>query len=130
MENIGIGRLISDLEDQRYAAMQQKDVVKLDALLHEELTYVHSSGDIDTKSSYLNGLKNGVWTYDAITRSDQTLRVTDSVALVFNRLEVDLVARGQPKKLDNLALAVWVFENSQWQLVAVQSGIRRPSMKP
>jgi ketosteroid isomerase-like protein len=124
-----LDNLIAHLEDQRYAAMQQKDIARLDELLHEDLRYVHSSGDIDTKSSYLDGLANGVWTYGTTTRSEQTVRATSSVALVFNRLQVDLIARGQPKKLDNLALAVWVYEGARWQLVAVQSGVRQPSAK-
>jgi ketosteroid isomerase-like protein len=130
MDTNNLQQAISQLEDQRYSAMQRKDVAKLSELLSDDLRYIHSSGDIDTKTSYLDGLEHDVWTYGAITRSDQTIRATPSVALVFSRLQVDLVARGEPKKLDNLALAVWAFENSRWQLVAVQSGVRQPTIKP
>jgi hypothetical protein len=73
---------IETMEDRRYAAMLYKDVEMLRALLHDQLTYVHSSGTTDTKASYIAGLEAGTWDYRCIRRSKQTIKVQKSLALV------------------------------------------------
>jgi hypothetical protein len=76
---------IETMEDRRYAAMLYKDVKMLRSILHDQLTYVHSSGVTDTKASYIAGFETGVWDYRCIRRSKQTIKVHKSLALVFNR---------------------------------------------
>ena len=113
---------IARLEDERYATMVAKDVDALARLLHDDLVYMHSSGVADTKASYIAGIRDGVWDYRKIERGDQTVRMHAGVALVFNRLMIDIAVRGVAKLLNNRALAVWVRDGSSWQLIAVQSG--------
>lgn len=117
---------IERLEDERYAAMLAKDMAALERLLHPDLVYMHSSGVADSKASYITGLRDRVWDYSRIERTDQTVRVHESLALVFNRLNIDLTVRGVPKTLDNRALAVWVEDEGAWRLVALQSGVVPP----
>ena len=50
---------ILSLEDKRYAAMTKGDFGALEALLHDQLLYTHSSGVTDTKASWLDSLKSG-----------------------------------------------------------------------
>jgi ketosteroid isomerase-like protein len=114
---------IARLEDERYAAMLAKDVAALERLLHPDLVYMHSSGVADSKASYIAGVRDRVWDYHGIARSEQTVRLNGSLALVFNRLKIDLTVRGVAKSLDNRALAVWVAEGDVWRLIALQSGI-------
>jgi ketosteroid isomerase-like protein len=114
---------IARLEDDRYAAMLAKDVAALERLLHPDLVYMHSSGVADTKASYIAGVRDRVWDYSAIARSDQTVRLHGALALVFNRLKIDLSVRGVAKSLDNRALAVWVADDGTWRLIALQSGM-------
>ena len=113
---------IERLEDERYAAMLGKNAAVLRRLLHPDLVYMHSSGVADSKASYIEGLGNGAWDYRRIDRSDQTIRVRDGMAFVFNRINIDIVMRGVAKQLDNRALAVWVAEGGSWTLIALQSG--------
>ena len=113
---------IERLEDERCAAMLTKDVEMLDRLLHDDLVYMHSTGVADTKASYIAGLRDRVWDYSRIDRSEQTVRVHETLALVFSRLSISIAVRGVPKELDNRALAVWVPADGTWRLVAVQSG--------
>ena len=44
---------ILDLEDKRFGAMIKGDFKALDAMVHEQLLYTHSSGNTDTKPSWL-----------------------------------------------------------------------------
>lgn len=109
------------LEDERYAAMLAKDVKTLERLLDGELVYMHSSGVADSKESYLRGLREGLWDYRRIERTEQTVKVSGDTALVFNRLAISIKVRGVQKELDNRALAVWVRRDGTWRLIAVQS---------
>ena len=117
---------IARLEDERYAAMLAKDIAALERVLHPDLVYMHSSGVADSKASYIAGVGDRVWDYSRIERSEQTVRVSGALALVFNRLKIDLTVRGVAKSLDNRALAVWVAERGVWRLIALQSGMVPP----
>ena len=117
---------IARLEDERYAAMLAKDAAALERLLHSDLVYMHSSGVADSKTSYIAGVRDRAWDYHAIARSDQAVRLNGTLALVFNRLKIDLSVRGVAKSLDNRALAVWVAEDGTWRLIALQSGMVPP----
>ena len=112
---------ITRLEDQRYAAMLGKDADALQRLLHDDLVYMHSSGVADTKKSYIDGLREGVWDYSRIDRDDQTIRIAGPLALVFNRISISIAIRGVRKELANKALAVWSKDTGAWQLIALQS---------
>lgn len=114
---------IARLEDERYAAMLGKDIDTLERLLHPDLVYMHSSGVADDKASYIAGVRDRVWDYIRIARSEETVRRHGSLALVFNRLKISLTVRGVAKSLDNRALAVWVAEAGSWRLIALQSGM-------
>ena len=113
---------IQKLEDERYAAMLAKDVKALERLLDPGLVYMHSSGVADSKESYIRGLRDGVWDYQRIGRSEQTVKVNGDTALVFNRLAISIKVRGVQKEMDNRALAVWVRREGAWRLIALQSG--------
>ena len=44
---------IRDLEERRYAAMKAGDIDVLEDLLHDDLAYMHSTGDLESKEGYL-----------------------------------------------------------------------------
>ena len=110
---------IETMEGRRYAAMFYKDV-KMRSLLHDPLTYVHSSGTTDTKASYIAGLEAGTWDYRYIRRPKQTIKAQKSLALVFNCLSMNIaVRRDYLLRMENRALAVWIYEANIWRLIAV-----------
>ncbi len=112
---------VHDLEEQRYRAMLGADLATLDRLLDGALTYTHSSGVVDTKASYLAGIRDKVWEYKDITRQNERVVVRGDTALVFCRLRIDLLVKGAPKKVESNALAVWVRDRGECRLVAVHS---------
>jgi hypothetical protein len=120
---------IETMEDRRYAAMLDKDVKMLRSILHDQLTYVHSSGVTDTKASYIAGLESGVWDYKCIRRSKQTIKVEGPLALVFNRISMNIAVGVDHVCTENRDLAVWIYEVNIWRLIAVQSSAIVPSAK-
>jgi hypothetical protein len=118
---------IETLEDCRHAAMLDKNVKILRSILHDPLTHVHSSGVTDTKASYIAGLETGVWDYRCIRRSKQTIKVQGSLALVFNRISMNIAVGGHLVCMDNRDLAVWIYEANIRRLIAVHSSAILPS---
>jgi len=112
---------IVELEERRYRAMLAADVAALSKLLDDRLTYTHSSGVVDTKMSYLAGVRDKVWEYKAIAREGERIVVHGDCALVFCRLRIDLAVRGSPRTVDSNALTVWVREEAHWRVLAVHS---------
>lgn len=112
---------VRQLEEERYAAMLAADTATLDRLLDPQLTYTHSSGVVDTKHTYIGGVRDKVWAYKAIARENERVVVAGACALVFCRLRIAVHVRGTPKKVDSNALAVWVETGGQPRLLAVHS---------
>jgi ketosteroid isomerase-like protein len=121
-EESRVSELVQQLEDARFAAMVGKDVETLDRLLDDKLIYMHSTGIADTKASYLEGLRTGVWDYQSVDRTDQRIQVDGDVVLVFCKMSIRLISRGVFRAFDSRALAVWVRKPDGWRLLAVQSG--------
>jgi hypothetical protein len=109
------------LEEQRYGAMLRADVATLERMLDDALTYTHSNGIVDTKATYLAGVRDKLWEYNSIAPENARVVVRGSCALVLCRLRIDLSVRGMPKKVDSNVLAVWVQEGQQCRLLAVHS---------
>lgn len=121
-EESRVSELVQQLEDARFAAMVGKDVETLDRLLDDKLIYMHSTGIADTRASYLEGLRTGVWDYQSVDRTDQRIQVDGDVVLVFCKMSIRLISRGVFRAFDSRALAVWVRKPDGWRLLAVQSG--------
>ena len=119
--------LIAGLEDERYAAMISGDLATLERLLDDRLRYTHSSGDSDSKASYLSRLAEGRFKYLAIVREDQTIVALDETAAVFNTLRIEALAGGAPRRVHSAALAVWGRSGGVWRLGAVLSASKPAS---
>lgn len=113
---------IKQLEDARYAAMLGKDIPVLERLLDDRLIYMHSTGVADTKSSYIEGLRTGVWDYHEVGRTELRYQADGDIVLVFGKLAIRMTTRGVHKAFESRALAVWVRKPDGWRLLAVQSG--------
>jgi len=109
------------LEARRYAAMIAVDIPALGALLHDELVYVHSSGTVDTRASYLEALASGATRYRVVERLGEDVRVIGAVALVQGRSRIDVVVKGVEKLLNLRSLAAWTETPQGWQFIAWQS---------
>jgi Domain of unknown function (DUF4440) len=113
--------LVRAIEEQRYSAMLGADVATLERLLDESVTYTHSSGVIDNKTSYIAGLRDKIAIYKHIKREHERVVIRGATALVFCRLRMDLTVNGAPRHVNSNALAVWSFDGPEPRLLAVHS---------
>ena len=109
------------LEDKRFGAMIARDFKALDAMLHGDLLYTHSSGVTDTKASWLDSLKSRKVKYKSVQCSERKVRVFGDVALVTGRAAIEADINGQAKSLRLLFLNAWTKTAQGWKFVAWQS---------
>lgn len=110
------------LEDRRYAAMTGADMKALEALVHDELVYTHSSGLVDGKASWLESMRSGKTRYRSVKRSDEKVRLYGDTALVTGRADIEAEINGHARSLKLRYLNAWVKSGGAWKLAAWQSG--------
>lgn len=115
-----VADLIRDLEQQRYDALQQPDLPRLDALLHNRLAYIHSTGTVERKPDLLTKIRTGHYQYRRIEHRIEEVILAEPTAIVLQQVRTDLIVDGQPRHLSTRTLTVWVDDDSQWQLIAHQ----------
>src|SRR5688500_17700624 len=111
-------RAVLAAEDRRYRAMQDADLATLQEVCADELSYAHSSGARDTKGEYLGKIRSRYYVYLRVDHPVERVEVVGDAAIVVGRMTADLLVRGTPKTIDNLALAVWTRAPGVWRLLA------------
>jgi ketosteroid isomerase-like protein len=107
---------------RRFAAMVQGDQAALDGLLADDLTYTHSSGQLETKAQFLESLRSGKLRYLSVQPSDQAVRLYGDTAVVTGRAEVKVSSQGRDAAALSLRFTeVWVKSGGAWKLTAWQS---------
>lgn len=109
------------LEVARYAAMIAIDEAALEKCFGDDLIYVHSSGAIDTKASYIAAIKSGKFRYLKCERFEETVRIHGETALVTGRAVFEAVIEGTPRTLRLRYLNVWTNTAAGWKFVGWQS---------
>lgn len=106
---------------RRFAAMIQGDLAALEGLLAEDLTYTHSTGQVETRIQFLESLRSGKLRYLAAAPSDVDVRVYGDTAVVTGRAEMKVSSQGQELTVTARFTEVWVKSGGAWKLAAWQS---------
>ena len=112
---------ILGLEDKRFGASIARYFKGLEAMLHGELLYTHSSGVTDTKSSWLDSMTSGKTRYKSVNCSERRVRIFGDMALVTGRAAIEAEINGQPRQLKLVFLNAWARTPLGWKFVAWQS---------
>lgn len=114
--------IVSTLEDARVVAMCEQDADRLERLLGDELHYVHSSGNVDSKRTFIDQVRNGPLRYRSFDRRDaQTRMVADETAIVYGEASMGLELGGDSFALEIRYLGIWARVDDAWRFVAWQS---------
>ncbi|MDH4148046.1 MAG: nuclear transport factor 2 family protein [Acidimicrobiia bacterium] len=108
-------------EDRRWAAQIDKDLDTLRTLYADEMSYTHSNGFVDTKSSFLDAIRDRKFDYRSAERLDETVTVIGDTAMITGRAKVHVVAGGRDVNLDARFTVIWVRRDGAWQFLCWQS---------
>ena len=114
----------------RFEAQVNADAKALGQLLDDGLEYVHSNGDLDTKSSFIESLVSGKRDYVSTKADIQGIRILGDVAIIRGRALITVADNGQSRDLDLGYTDVWLWKEKRWQMTAWRSArIPAPAAK-
>lgn len=113
---------IRSLEESRFAAMLSRDVAALRRILADDLTYTHSSGQLESKEQFLDSIASGAFQYLAILPEGALdVRVYGDTAVVTGKGTFRVKAGGEERSLKLRFTDVYISRDGVWQMVAWQS---------
>jgi ketosteroid isomerase-like protein len=108
---------VAAAEQALYRAMIAQDFAALDALLAEDVVYIHSTAVAEDKRGYLAGVRNGLYDYGAIESRDVAVRACGDVAIQTGTVMMLVAARGAARApITLLFTLVWKREHRSWRL--------------
>jgi hypothetical protein len=110
-------QLTSQVEALR-KAMVDADEGVLNNLVSADLSYSHSSGLLDTKTSFISALVNKKSDFSSITITGQTIQIFGETAIVRHKLAGVTVDTGTPANVSLNVLLVWQKVKGGWTLIA------------
>jgi len=112
---------ILELGDRRYQAMTSSNWIALEALLHPDLIYTHSSGIADTRASWLESMKSGKTRYKSARCLERKVRMLGDVALVTGKADFEAEVGGEARSIKLAFLEAWAKTPQGWKFVAWQA---------
>jgi ketosteroid isomerase-like protein len=101
-------------------ALMKRDAAGVQKYLHDDVTYGHSNGRVQTKAEVVADTK-GDTTIEAMDFSEMTTRVYGNTALIKGKVEIRNSTAGKATTFHLNILFVWLKGPGGWQLVARQS---------
>lgn len=113
---------IANAVKQLNQAMIDGNHIMLDQLTSSRLSYGHSSGLVEDKNAYITAIVDGVFGFTSIDLSEQTISISDNVAIVRHKFAAGTDNKGQEPGRVNLAvMQIWQKEKGKWLLLARQA---------
>jgi uncharacterized protein DUF4440 len=112
---------VTATELARFKANVDADAKTLGLLLADDLDYVHSNGEIDTKASFIESLTSGRRDYVAMVPSIQLIRFFGDLAIVRGTAKVAVTTDGKPSEFEIGYTDVYVWRADRWQMTSWRS---------
>jgi ketosteroid isomerase-like protein len=108
-------------ENEWLTGITKNDFRKLEQVLADDLMYLHSTGVMDSKASYVKSLQSGKQKYVSGKINDLKIRVYGQTAVINGDANFEFVTDGKPGKAHLKYTHVFVKGGKGWQLVSHQS---------
>jgi hypothetical protein len=105
----------------RFQANDAADARVLGELLDEDLEYVHSNGELDSKQSFIDSLVSGKRDYVSSKPTIETIRFLGNVAIIRGKARVTVADAGVSRDLHIGYTDVWVEKQGRWRMTAWRS---------
>lgn len=114
-------RSVADTQSRRFQAMVDADAETLDALLADDLVYIHTTGAIDTKASLIDSIVSGRIDYVQLASGESQQRVIGDAVVVTGTAQLAVVAGGAEHALTIRYTEVYIPAGDGWRLASWQS---------
>ncbi len=122
---------LKEAELNRFKVMVAKEIPGLQAVLHKDLVYFHSSGMQDSKDTYIASIASGKSSYVAITPEEMHQRVYGKTGINTGIVSIlQQAADGAQTTIRLRFTDVFVYADKRWQMVSWQSTKLVPAQKP
>ncbi|MBA1244327.1 MULTISPECIES: nuclear transport factor 2 family protein [Pseudomonas] len=107
--------------DQLTQAMWHKDIPALKALTADNLSYGHSSGNVQDKQAFIADIETGRSGFNSLKMLNQKIILSGDTALVRNHFSAEAVNSGKvvPTEIENFQ--VWQKQHGKWLLIGRQA---------
>jgi len=102
-------------------AMVNPENALFEDIIMEELSYGHSSGNVQNKEEFIDDLINGSFDFLEVGISDQTIDIIGQTAVVRHILSAKSAKEGAPVEIRIGVFLVFQNQNGQWKLLARQA---------
>jgi ketosteroid isomerase-like protein len=116
-DSIQVAKVVTKLA----ALMVDPNKAELEALVSDQVSYGHSSGKLEGKTSFIESLISGSSDFVKINLTDQTIQLFGKTAIVRNKLFASTNDGGKPGEVKLALILVWQKNQKTWQLIARQA---------
>lgn len=107
-------------QSARFTAMIEADVVKLETLLADDLTYGHTGGSTETKIGFIETVNTERVDYVSFVPSDLNVRVYENTAVLTGFIDVKVIVEKEEFVFTTRFLEVQRKVDGNWILTAWQ----------
>ncbi|BBB63681.1 hypothetical protein UNDKW_5408 [Undibacterium sp. KW1] len=119
-KNAALVAQLTKLSDDWDAAIVRKDKVAIEANMAEDFRQIDGDGDLETKTSFVNGLVSDKLEIDPYKVEDFEIRLYGNVALLSGRTKMTGRYEGKPFKSHYRYIDIYAQRDGKWQIVSVQ----------
>ncbi|MCQ2030491.1 nuclear transport factor 2 family protein [Stutzerimonas zhaodongensis] len=108
--------------DKLTQAMLHKDIDQLEKLTADNLTYGHSSGNIQDKKAFISDIETGKSAFKELKMLDQKITLSGDVAMVRHHFSAQAISKEKgivPTEIENFQ--IWQKQDGQWLLIGRQA---------
>jgi len=118
---------IAGADAARSRALIEQNYQALDALLHDELIHIHTSGVVERKAQFLETVRNR-FRFLKVERRNYALRLAGAAVIAVGELDqrVQIQATGEEVNLEMITTQVWVARPVGWQQIHWHAALRKP----
>lgn len=102
-------------------AMVDADKSMLENLVADELSYGHSSGAMEDKTTFVDVIASGKNDYKTLEISGQTIRIVGNTGIVRHKMVAEISNNGTSTQANLGVLQIWQKQKSKWKLLARQA---------
>ena len=122
MINPNIRKLADELETKKWNLLLAGNADGLASFCSTDLYYLHSSGLMDDKNSYLDKLQDGTFSYHRIQHEIKSVTpLGEQSFFITGLVEMDARVDGIERQMHSRYLSIWRLEGDEWKLIAQQT---------